>query len=394
MTRKKILFVGDAACPSGFARSTHAVCDVLHETHDVTVLGINYRADPHSYPYPIYCAAVGGDELGVGRLIWMMDTVQPDVVVVQNDPWNFKYYTKQLKKFKEYARVPIVGYVAVDGKNCRGDMLNDLELAVFWTKFGECEAKAGGFKNRSAVVPLGVDRVLFSPGDRVEARRRLKIPVDIAERAFVVGAVNRNQPRKRFDLVIRYFAEWVRSHKIEDAFLFMHVAPTGDQGFDVQHLARYYGVLPRLMLSEPQVFYGSSEEAMRDTYRSFDVALTTTQGEGFGLTTFEAMACGVPVIAPDWSALGELCKDSAWLVPCTSTAATIGQSVIGGVPDEAATVQALDTMYNDVNVRREHVDRGLKVVARPEYDWRNVGLAFRDALESVFAAPEVAACAV
>lgn len=389
--KKKVLFVGDAACPSGFARSTHAVCDVLHETYDVTVLGINYRADPHSYPYPIYAAAVGGDELGVGRLIWMMDVIRPDVVILQNDPWNFKHYTKQLKKYKEYANVPIVGYVAVDGLNCRGDMLGDLDLAVFWTKFGEREAKLGGFKGRTAVVPLGVDTKFYTPGDRTEARLRLGIPAELAKSVFMVGAVNRNQPRKRFDLVIRYVAEWVKSCSIDDAYLFMHVAPTGDQGFDVMHLARYYGVLPKLILSEPQVFYGVSEEKMRDTYRAFDVALTTTQGEGFGLTTFEAMACGVPVICPDWSALGELCKDAAWLVPCTSTAVTIGSSVIGGVPDEASTVQALSTMYNDECVRREHADRGLALVSRPEYDWRNVGVGFRDALDSVFMKQEAVA---
>jgi hypothetical protein len=37
-----------------------------------------------------------------------------------------------------------------------------------------------------------------------------------------------------------------------------------------------------------------------------DVMLFTTQGEGFCLPAFEAAACGTPIVAPRWSALGEL----------------------------------------------------------------------------------------
>src|SRR5258708_32091701 len=89
MKRKRLLWVGDAGCPSGFALATHKILDELdyrlNGDFDVTVLGINYNGDPHQYPYPMYAAFVGGDAFGVGRLISMCDTVKPDVTVVQPD---------------------------------------------------------------------------------------------------------------------------------------------------------------------------------------------------------------------------------------------------------------------------------------------------------------------
>lgn len=391
--KKKLLWVGDAGCPSGFAAATHGILETLRKSYDVTVLGLNYNGDPHTYPYPIYAAAfpIVSDILGTYRLLWMCDTVKPDVIVFQNDFWHIPKYVQQLKK-SEYATVPRVGYIAVDGKNVDGSALNDLDLAIFWTRFAEAEAKEGGLTRPSAVVPLGISVERYSPGDRSIARQSLGIPEEFVDKMFIVGNVNRNQPRKRLDLTIRYFSEWVRRYKIEDAYLFLHVAPTGDQGIDVQELAKYYGVWTHMLLREPQMFYGESEEKMRDTYRSFDLMLTTTQGEGFGLTTFEAMACGVPIIAPDWSALGELLKDAAWLVPCTSTAVTnLGGAVIGGIPDEDESIRALNTLYHDAQLRAQHSVNGLKVVQREEYRWENAGRAFHSALESVLSPVEVMA---
>ena len=381
--KKKLLFVGDAACPSGFARATHEILDATRYTYDITVLGINYRGDPHSYPYPIYAAWVGGDALGVSRLIWMCDAVKPDIIVLQNDPWHIPAYLAQLRRVPEYAGIPVVAAVAVDGKNCLGVGLNGLAHAIFWTQFGLDEAREGGYTGNASVIPLGVDLDMYKPSSRLEARnRRLPTLGD----AFIIGNVNRNQPRKRWDLTIRYFAEWVKSKKIDDAYLYLHVAPTGDAGMDVKRLMQYYGVLDRLALLAPQVWYGIPEQEMADTYNCFDLMISTTQGEGMGLTTMEAMACGVPCIVPDWAALGEWAKGAAWMVPCTSTCvgAPIGNmSVIGGVPDEEKFIQALDAMYHNPHYRETNSRAGLERMQQARFRWSNIGKAWVQALSKV-----------
>jgi len=135
-------------------------------------------------------------------------------------------------------------------------------------------------------------------------------------------------------------------------------------GADLQALAHYYRLDAvngngKLIVSEQPTHKGTSDQDMPLVYAAMDVFLTTTQGEGWGLPEHEAMACSIPVIAPDWSALG---SNGGWPtpgsiihVPCTSTALTAPINslahTIGGIPDKAAILQALDRVYNDWKAR-------------------------------------------
>lgn len=380
---RRLLWIGDAGVPSGFARATHETLDVLKETWDVTVLGMNYRGDPHPYPYPIYAALPGGDALGVGRLLWMLDSIKPDAIIIQNDPWHLPHYMRQLATAPEYSDIPVIAALAVDGANCRGDALNGLSLCIFWTEFGLGEARAGGYRGPAAVIPLGVDLGVYRPGDRLLARKRRHFPKAM-EDVFVVGNVNRNQPRKRMDLSIRFFANWCKTRKVDDAYLYLHVAPTGEKGIDVNQLAAYYGILPNVILMAPEMFYGLSEEEMADTYRSFDVQITTTQGEGFGLTTFEGMACGIPQIVPRWSALQELTQGAAMQVDCSSTSATMDNiNAIGGIADEEKFINALDHVYRNADSRHHLAETALRRAVEPRFRWPNIGKRFEVELDKV-----------
>ncbi len=375
----RLLWVGDAGVATGFARVTHGICDVLRHRWDLHVLGINYTGDPHPFPFPIYPARTitGGDAFGVARTAKLATYLKPDIIVALNDPWNIPAYMSKA------GNCPVIASMPVDGLNCRGRELNGLAGAVFWTKFGLAEAHRGGYTGPAAVIPLGVDLEIFKPGDRAAARTALGLPPRLRESGFIVGNVNRNQPRKRLDLTIGYFAEWIRTNKIADAYLYLHVAPTGDQGYDVNQLATYYGIASRLIIAEPDIGHGVDEEKLAQTYQAFDVQLSTTQGEGFGLTTLEGMACGIPQIVPDWAALGEIFADAAILIPCTTTACTPNNiNAIGGIADRAETIDALDGLYRHPEARENLSARGILLVGRDCYRWPQIGQRFAEVVDA------------
>lgn len=379
---KRVLLVGDGAVATGFARMNHAYVDGLRRAGwDVHMLAINYYGDPHGYDFPIYpCyGRLGGDGFGVKRTPELLERIRPDVLCVTNDPWNLPAYMKRA------GNTPVVASLAVDGKNCRGLGLNGLAMAVFWTQFGEREAKEGGYSGQTRVVPLGVDLDVYKPQDKIAARRALGLSPAM-DKAFIVGVVGRNQPRKRLDLAMMYFAEWIKSRHIDDAYLFLHVAPTGEDAYDLDQLGTYLKISHRIIapkMSRAQIGEGVPEVSLARVYSTFDVMLTTTQGEGWGLTHMEGMACGVPNICPDWAALAEWPAGAALRVPCTSFACTInGINAIGGIADEKATVQALQRMYSNPALRADYSARGLKRVADPAFRWDNIGAQFAEAVEA------------
>ncbi|HVJ72029.1 MAG TPA: glycosyltransferase family 4 protein [Sphingomicrobium sp.] len=406
---KRLLWIGDACVDSGFARATHYTMEGLdyrlRGKFDCSVLGLNYLGDPHPYPYNVYPCWPGQDMWGVGRLeqalpFWLTNPEacgidgawpmpRPDVVVVQNDPWNVPYYTEVLKE----TGIPIVASVPVDGKNCRGGTasgktmkelgMNALALTVFWTEFGRLEAELGGYEGPAAVVPLGVDRDIYHPYDKAESRRWLGLP--IPENAFLAGYVGRNQPRKRLDLTLMYFAEWIKKYDRRDAYLFVHCAPTGEMAFDLEQLVRYLKIQSRVIVSSPEARKGETEETLARLYSAFDVHMSTSQSEGFHLPSLEAMACGCVAMAGNWSALGDWARGAAYLVPCTGNICTHNSiNVIGGLPDREAYVVGLEELYSDPITRRWWSQKGLDRAAEPRFDWKNIGDAFAAVVEGVF----------
>jgi glycosyltransferase involved in cell wall biosynthesis len=290
----RLIFVGDSpTVDTGFSRCTRAACAELHNAgHEVHVLGINESGDPHDYPYPIYPPRSLRDRsrsaFGMDRLPALSARLKPDVVVLLTDPWHVPAY---LAAFEDAGVEcpPMVAWLAVDSKNHPNSAeLNPLAHIVTWTQFAQDQLRAGGYTGPASIVPLGVDTSLFYPRDRAAARAELRA-ISGAEvfgpEDYIVGYVGRNQSRKRVDLLIGYFAEWITRYNIRDAYLYLKVAPTGESGCDIRSVATYYGkaVEGRLLVSAPPAGFGAPDDLMPLVYSAMDVYLTTTQGEGWGL---------------------------------------------------------------------------------------------------------------
>ena len=52
---------------------------------------------------------------------------------------------------------------------------------------------------------------------------------------------------------------------------------------------------------------GFPDAYMVNAYSAMDCHVLVSMGEGFGIPTIEAQACGTPVITSEWTASGELC---------------------------------------------------------------------------------------
>ncbi len=380
VTRRKprLLWIGDALVPTGFATVTHAVLNHLRHDWDVVVSGINYDGSAHDLPYQVMPAWQGGDMWGMNRFAALCAEFDPAAVIINNDWWNVAQFAKIAPK-----GVPIIGYMPVDGGNLDPAAmreLNKLHAAVWYTNFGHREAVKAGFKGKRHVVAHGIDTTLFQPMNRAEARRLLDL--NVPRNAFIVGNLNRNQPRKRLDLSIHIFADWIKRHRISNAFLLLHCAQK-DTGWDLRRVAAFHGVADRLLLTGCEDIRGlQSPQHLQRIYNSLDVQISTTLGEGWGLTTMEGMACGIPQIVPDSSALAEWAVPAV-RIPCSRLLMNPEINTTGALVDHAPFVAALQSLYADKSLRTKLSAQGIAHVRRGEFDWRNIAQQFHAVLAPV-----------
>jgi glycosyltransferase involved in cell wall biosynthesis len=62
-------------------------------------------------------------------------------------------------------------------------------------------------------------------------------------------------------------------------------------------------------------FRGLSTDGLVALYNAADVYVSTTGGEGFGLTLAESLACETPVVVTDWAAEREVVGPGGVMVP-------------------------------------------------------------------------------
>lgn len=126
------------------------------------------------------------------------------------------------------------------------------------------------------VIPNGIDTTVFTPGDRVLARQRLDLPLEVPIVMFASAAA-KTVFKDQDTLCLA--VEKISLGRPEVHFLCVGSEP-GVKVPNMHNLA-----------------YISSPAKMADCYRAADVFLHTAKAEAFGKTVTEAMACGTPAVA-------------------------------------------------------------------------------------------------
>jgi glycosyltransferase involved in cell wall biosynthesis len=184
------------------------------------------------------------------------------------------------------------------------------------------------------------------------------------------------------DLSIHIFADWIKQHRVTNAFLLLHCAQK-DTGWDLRRVAAFHGIADRLLLTGCDDIRGlQSSQHLQRIYGSLDVQISTTLGEGWGLTTMEGMACGIPQIVPDSSALAEWAVPAV-KIPCSRLLMNPEINTTGALVDHAPFVAALQSLYTDKVLRTKLSAQGIEHVRRADFDWRNIAAQFHAVLAPV-----------
>lgn len=192
------------------------------------------------------------------------------------------------------------------------DVLNrDADRVFAFTKYWRDCLKDQGVTRPVDVLTHGFDSKMFYTVPREMARKMLGIPND----AFLYLNINRNQPRKRYDILIMAFAELVVKYPQKPIFM-LCVCDKGEKGgWPVLELyareLKSRGVPieqfgNRLILTNQDMCF--KDEDVNMFFNVADVGVNTADGEGWGLCNFEQMGVGVPQVVPDLGGFKEFCN--------------------------------------------------------------------------------------
>jgi glycosyltransferase involved in cell wall biosynthesis len=106
------------------------------------------------------------------------------------------------------------------------------------------------------------------------------------------------------------------AQKHKDAVLYLHTDFSGSGGgINLLDLIQAVGIpKEQYKFIDPYLYRSSLDsQIVAATYTAMDVFLGVSMGEGFGIPTLEAQACGTRVIVSDFAASSELVGEG-WLV--------------------------------------------------------------------------------
>lgn len=190
----------------------------------------------------------------------------------------------------------------------------------------------------TAVIPNGVDAARFGRAPDRSSRAAFGASDD----EFLVGAVGNVRPAKGYDVLLRA-AALLRARSVNYRFVVVGEADS-DLGLRLRSLCEELG------LADCVSFPGYLRD-VTPALNAFDVYAITSRSEGFSISTVEAMAAGLPVVATRCGGPEEIVDDGI-----------TGILVNNGSPEAVAA--AIESLRINGRWRRELGDAARAAVRR------------------------------
>lgn len=193
------------------------------------------------------------------------------------------------------------------------DMARAMNVQVFYTQRGAdiAQALVPEMAGKCSAIGLGTEPEVFYPLPEEERKAQRKRIFGIEDDTFLVINVNRNQMRKDLARTMACFHQFHQFYP--HSLLYMH-SVIQDYGGNLLLQAAMCGIDVNAIPSEI-AFSGLdlsspwSRADLNNLYNAADCLVSTSYGEGWGLSTTEAMCAGCPVVVPmntaNYDILGE-----------------------------------------------------------------------------------------
>jgi len=375
---KRIMWMSDSpTVHTGYGTVTRQVTKRLAKkpNYDVTCIGWQTHGMPMRYNFDksrtkidevhdtnlVRCVTSGTEPFGRQLLQTHLKNYKPHIFTVLCDSFMVGYLANQSLAPAKFAMYfPSDGVPLPMGSEL---VFKKADYLIAMAKFGKKQAEDAGYSD-VRYIPHGYDKNLYFQLSE-ERKKTIKRAYGL-NNTFVFGYVGRNQGRKNYPHLFRSFAKFVKDK--QNCILWLHCDPMDSAGSNLYNLVKKYH-LEGLVRFTPNIrwFDNLPEESMKNIYNLFDVHVSATTGEGFGIPTIEAMACGTPNIITNFTTSKELVEGHGWLVDVRDTIDGTYE-VERAFVDTDHMVEQMNEAYYNHKLREEYSKKGLDFVKQFEWD--------------------------
>lgn len=360
MNRKiKVFGISDHPfAPSGVGHQTNIIFRALLDSGKFSIISFA-GAVKHASQQPQKTEEYGDDLIiypvqGYGtqeQVRSILREHKPDILWFMSDP-RFYYWLWDIEN-EIRGNVPMVYYHVWDNYPYplfNKPLYNSNDKIVTISKITSDIVRNVAPEVKEEYLPHTVDTNIYKPfsGSERHIIRHENFPF-LKNEQLLFFWNSRNARRKLSGTLIFWFKEWLDKVGYDKAKLLMHTEPKDENGNDLLRIIedlKLTGERNNVVLSTQKV----PPEIMVRLYNGADATIGISDAEGFGLSTFESLACGRPIIVNKTGGLQEQVQNGdkkcgIGIDPCSSTIA--GSQIVPYVYEQRISQQGFENAMNE-----------------------------------------------
>ena len=337
--KKKLLWISDYNY-SGYSMVANCLIPYIIDKFDLYFFVINcnnysekvkniVNNDLHIEKEKIFINESDNDDyynslIGINSLKKLLESINPDYLFTLND---YQVITSQVEHIINECKFwngKKIAYMPIDSENYRKhflDKLNYFDLIFTMTEKSKNIIQNTGIQKKILVLPHPINNNFKPLQNKLEIRKKW-FNNQINDDDIVIINNNNNSIRKKLDLSIEsfYILHSKKNSNTKNYYLLLKTSciqsDNINKGININKFIEEMNEKYKTDLTHKIIINTNkySCEELNELYNCCDIYISSTSGEGWGLTAFEALQCELYTLVPDNTSYSEYFRNNELLI--------------------------------------------------------------------------------